>query len=200
MPQKVTDLVQSITKSLTGLSPRVPVSHAGLFAFFCATSQAVERKRVLERSGLHMPRRCQLSPCFLHVFFLPGFPVATFCFVFVCFPPPFPAPTEDELCCVQSLSHVLLFETPADCILPGSSVHGIFQARILEWVRFLPLGHLPCPGIEPASPALAGRFFTTHPTGKLTEEDTQTQRNEVLAKNEGLSPPLSSQHFTEQMV
>ena len=23
---------------------------------------------------------------------------------------------------------------PMDCILPGSSVHGIFQARILEWV------------------------------------------------------------------
>ena len=23
---------------------------------------------------------------------------------------------------------------PADCSLPGSSVHGIFQARVLEWV------------------------------------------------------------------
>ena len=22
---------------------------------------------------------------------------------------------------------------PIDCILPGSSVHGIFQARVLEW-------------------------------------------------------------------
>ena len=26
------------------------------------------------------------------------------------------------------------FETPMDCSLPGSSVHGIFQARMLEWV------------------------------------------------------------------
>ena len=25
---------------------------------------------------------------------------------------------------------------PMDCILPGSSVHGIFQARILKWVAF----------------------------------------------------------------
>ena len=25
---------------------------------------------------------------------------------------------------------------PVDCSLPGSSVHGIFQARILEWVAF----------------------------------------------------------------
>ena len=24
--------------------------------------------------------------------------------------------------------------TPMDCSLPGSSIHGIFQARILEWV------------------------------------------------------------------
>ena len=23
---------------------------------------------------------------------------------------------------------------PVDCSLPGSSVHGIFQARVLEWV------------------------------------------------------------------
>ena len=35
---------------------------------------------------------------------------------------------------VLSLSHVLLFYDPMDCSLPGSSVHGISQARILEWV------------------------------------------------------------------
>ena len=34
----------------------------------------------------------------------------------------------------QSLSCVRLFCDPMDCILPGSYVHGIFQARILEWV------------------------------------------------------------------
>ena len=51
-----------------------------------------------------------------------------------------------------------------DCSLPGSSVHGIFQARILDWVQLPPPGDLPDPGIEPASPAsptLAGRFLTT---------------------------------------
>ena len=26
---------------------------------------------------------------------------------------------------------------PMDCSLPGSSVHGIFQARVLEWVAKL---------------------------------------------------------------
>ena len=36
--------------------------------------------------------------------------------------------------CAQLLSLVWLFVTPWTCSLPGSSVHGIFQARILEWV------------------------------------------------------------------
>ena len=31
------------------------------------------------------------------------------------------------------LSHVLLWD-PMDCSSPGSSVHGILQARILEWI------------------------------------------------------------------
>ena len=33
---------------------------------------------------------------------------------------------------------------PMDCSLPGSSVHGIFQARVLEWgaIAFSGLGHL----------------------------------------------------------
>ena len=35
---------------------------------------------------------------------------------------------------VKSLSHVQLFVTPINCRLPGSSVHGIFQAKILKWV------------------------------------------------------------------
>ena len=49
---------------------------------------------------------------------------------------------------------------PMDCSPPGSSVHGISQARILEWVD------TPDPGIKPASPvspALAGGFLTTEP-------------------------------------
>ena len=35
---------------------------------------------------------------------------------------------------VLSLSRVLLFFNPMNCSLPGSSVHGISQARILDWV------------------------------------------------------------------
>ena len=40
-----------------------------------------------------------------------------------------------------------------DYSLPGSSVHGILQTRILEWVAF-PSRDLPNPGIKTRSPAL----------------------------------------------
>ena len=53
---------------------------------------------------------------------------------------------------------------PMDCSPPGSSVHGILQARTLEWLPFPPPGDRPNPGIEPTSPALAGGFFTTSAT------------------------------------
>ena len=57
---------------------------------------------------------------------------------------------------------------------PGSSVHDISQARILEWVAFPFPGDLPNPGIEPASlmsPALADGFFTTSATTEAKEID-----------------------------
>ena len=41
-----------------------------------------------------------------------------------------------------------------DCSPPGSSVHGILQARILEWVAITISRDLPNPGTEPRSPAL----------------------------------------------
>ena len=71
---------------------------------------------------------------------------------------------------LSHFSHVRLRAIPWT-VATGSSVHGIFQARILEWVAMpfwsgLP-GDLPNPGIEPASLtslALAGGFFTTSTT------------------------------------
>ena len=35
--------------------------------------------------------------------------------------------------CMLLLFNHLVFVTPMDCSLPGSSVHGIFQARVLKW-------------------------------------------------------------------
>ena len=70
---------------------------------------------------------------------------------------------------VQSLSRVQLCD-PIDCSPPDSSVHSVFQARILEWVaisfsRGSSQGKI-IPGIKLASPALAGEFFITEPSGK----------------------------------
>ena len=71
---------------------------------------------------------------------------------------------------------------PVDCSPPGSSVHGILQARTLEYVASP--GGLPDSGMEPASSALAGGFFTTTPSGKPsmhTEETYQRYRvNEIM--------------------
>ena len=59
---------------------------------------------------------------------------------------------------------------PMDCRVPASSVHGISQARIVDWLPFpLPVD-LPDRGIELAplvSSTLAGRFFTTVPLKKM---------------------------------
>ena len=55
---------------------------------------------------------------------------------------------------------------PVDCSLPGSSVHGILQSRILEWVAILFPRGLPDPGIEPCSPALQADSLPSEPPGK----------------------------------
>ena len=54
---------------------------------------------------------------------------------------------------------------PMYCGLPGSSVHGISQARVLVWIAIPFSSDLPNPGVK-LSPAWAGRFFTTKPPGK----------------------------------
>ena len=55
---------------------------------------------------------------------------------------------------------------PMDCSPPGSCVHGILQARILEWLPFPPPGDLPNPGIEPQCPALQADSLPSEPPGK----------------------------------
>ena len=60
----------------------------------------------------------------------------------------------------------LILCDPLDCSPPGSSVHGIFQARILEPVPFPTPGDLPNSGMELVSPALSDELFTAEPPGK----------------------------------
>ena len=51
---------------------------------------------------------------------------------------------------------------PMDYSPPGSSVHGILQARILGWVPFPPPGDLPNPMIQVRSPALQADSSLSH--------------------------------------
>ena len=71
--------------------------------------------------------------------------------------------------CVHTHAHVciqlyLSLCDPMDCSPPGSSVHGIFQARVLEWVAISYSGDLPDPEMKLVTLALAGGFFTTSAT------------------------------------
>ena len=60
-----------------------------------------------------------------------------------------------------------LFSDPMDCPhQTDSSVHGVSQQEYWSGLPFPPPGDLPGPGIEPTSPALAGRFFTAEPPGQ----------------------------------
>ena len=55
---------------------------------------------------------------------------------------------------------------PIGCSLPGSSVHGILQARILEWVVIPSPRDLPNPRIEPRSPTLEADSLPSEPPEK----------------------------------
>ena len=53
-----------------------------------------------------------------------------------------------------------------DCGPPGSSVHGIFQARMLEWVAMPSSRGFSTPGIELRSPALQADSLPSEPPGE----------------------------------
>ena len=59
---------------------------------------------------------------------------------------------------VLSLSRIQLLQ-PVDCSPPGSSVHGILQARIVDWVAIsFSRGSTP-PSDQTHISCIAGRFF-----------------------------------------
>ena len=68
---------------------------------------------------------------------------------------------------------------PVDCSLPGSSVHGISEARILEWIA-IPFSRGSSQPASTVSPALAGRFFTIASTRKPQSNCNQCYINETI--------------------
>ena len=83
----------------------------------------------------------------------------------LCFSCRWPSLSLSSILMWSSLSvHAQLCPTLCDCMdysPPGSSAHGFFQARILDLVAISSFRWSSWAGIEPASPALAGEFFTT---------------------------------------
>ena len=83
---------------------------------------------------------------------------------------------------------------PMDCSLPGSSVHEIVQATILEWVAIPFFRGSSQPRIEPASLASHGvacKFFITEPPepsnlcishkgGKMQQENAATRQGKTV--------------------
>ena len=67
---------------------------------------------------------------------------------------------------VLSLSHVWLFATPWAVAYQAPLSTGFLRQEYLSGLPFPSPGDLLNPGIQPASPALAGGFFTTEPPGK----------------------------------
>ena len=68
--------------------------------------------------------------------------------------------------CVKVSQSYLTLCNPKDCSLPGFSVHGILQARILGWVALSFSRDFPNPGIEPRSPSLQADSLPSEPPGK----------------------------------
>ena len=70
---------------------------------------------------------------------------------------------------------------PMDCSLPGSSVHGIFQARILEWVAiFFPRG-----SSRPRDWTLVSRIagFTIRPLYRLSHQGSLRTHDYLTLKS-----------------
>jgi len=63
-----------------------------------------------------------------------------------------------------------------DCSPPGSSVHWISQARILEWVAISFCRDLPDPGIKPGSPILLDCMSTKCLEAIWTESELAAAR------------------------
>ena len=84
----------------------------------------------------------------------------------------------EYVCVLSSFSHVWLFQTPWTIAWPGSSVHGIFQARIQLWVVILFSRGSSWIRDQTLVSCIAGRFFTIW----ATREDIIINRFRIWLK------------------
>ena len=83
--------------------------------------------------------------------------------------------------------------TPMDCSPPASSVHGILQPRILEWV-FPSAGDLPDPGVKSTSPALQRGSLPFEPPGQMVRTGGTLDQAQRQPPPHSLHPPTLTTH------
>ena len=76
------------------------------------------------------------------------------------------SPNTERCVHAKSLQSCLILCDPMNCSPPGSSVHEILQARMLEWAAMPPPEDLPNSGIKPRSPTLQTDSLPAEPLGK----------------------------------
>ena len=69
-------------------------------------------------------------------------------------------------CCLVTKLRLTLLQPHGLWSPPGSSVHGILQAKILEWVTISSSRGSSQPRYRMRLSCIAGEFFTTEPPGK----------------------------------
>ena len=91
---------------------------------------------------------------------------------------------------------------PINCSLPGSSVHGILEARILEGKKKKKriLEWVPNPGIEPGSPTLQAESLLSEPPGKphvliTLVQTTFNQNGRVYSSGTAFTKPRNNNLF-----
>ena len=89
---------------------------------------------------------------------------------------------------------------PMDCSAPGSSVHGISQAKMLECIAFPPPEDLPKPRVKPVASALAGGFFTTKPPGKPESSLKASKISMAGSQGVGLEGKLAQNMYRASSV
>ena len=102
----------------------------------------------------------------------------------------------NPLCLVLcGLSHSVVSDSlqPMDCSPPGSSVHAILQARILECVAISFSRDLPNPGMEHWSPTLQAGSLLSEPPAKPT---VKAKEKLILEAHRGSAQITTCTHST----
>ena len=109
-------------------------------------------------------------------------------------------PFSPNVCCLVAKLCPTLYN-PMGCSLPRSSVHGLSQARIPEWVAISFSGDLPDPGIKPTSPALqADSYYWSHPGSPLVKNKHSKYRHYYLTYSSDGSAAFSNDFLSASPI